>query len=151
MAYFLLKYFFISGAVVVCLYAWLLGMLTTTYFQAHVVYLHKIQMTWFKDLDVPENFGFLRGQVTPFSIKSSTGGLLYAWHVLRIELYCQHETALVAELPGYVLDVQLRLTLKLLRDDPDARMVIHVHGAAGTVGSGHRVLNYRALSAGHPN
>lgn len=25
-----------------------------------------------------------------------------------------------------------------------------MHGAGGTVGSGYRVLNYRALSAGHP-
>jgi abhydrolase domain-containing protein 12 len=42
------------------------------------------------------------------------------------------------------------LAFKLLRDDPDARLIIHMHGAAGTVGSGYRVPNYRALSAGQP-
>ncbi|CAF9912516.1 MAG: hypothetical protein ALECFALPRED_008135 [Alectoria fallacina] len=150
MVYLLFKYASISVAVLVGLYAGLLGLLTTSFFQAHVVYLHKIQMTWFKDLDVPEIFGFLHGQTTPFSIKSSTGGMLYAWHILPIELYRQHESALVAEPSGFALDITSRFAFKLLRDDPDARLIIHMHGAGGTVGSGYRVPNYRAVSAGQP-
>lgn len=150
MAHLLFKYASISAAVLVGLYAGLLGLLTTSFFQAHVVYLHKIQMTWFKDLDVPETFGFLRNQATPFSIKSSTGGTLYAWHILPVELYRQHEPALIAEPAGFVLDITSRFAFELLRDDPDALLVIHMHGAAGTVGSGYRVPNYRVLSAGQP-
>ena len=150
MAYLVFKYASISAAVLVGLYAGLLGLLTTSFFQAHVVYLHKIQMTWFKDLNVPENFGFLRSQTTPFTIKSSTGGPLYAWHILPVELYRQHEAALIAEPSGFATDISSRFTFKLLRDDPDARLIIHMHGAAGTVGSGYRVPNYRALSAGQP-
>ena len=150
MAFLVFKYASISAAVLVALYAGLLGLLTTSFFQAHVVYLHKIQMTWFKDLNVPENFGFLRGQTTPFAIKSSAGGSLYAWHILPVELYRQHETALLAEPAGFALDITSRFAFKLLRDDPDARLIIHMHGAAGTVGSGYRVPNYRALSAGQP-
>ncbi|MCJ1393767.1 hypothetical protein MMC18_006643 [Xylographa bjoerkii] len=147
---FLLKYASISVAVLVSLYAGLLGLLTTSSFQAHVVYLHKIQMTWFKDLDVPETFGFLRNQVTPFSITTSNGEALYAWHILPVELYRKHELALVAEPSGVVLDITHRLGFKLLHDDPDAWLILHFHGAAGTVGSGYRVPNYRALSAGQP-
>jgi abhydrolase domain-containing protein 12 len=150
MVHLLFKYASISAAVLVGLYASLLGLLTTSSFQAHVVYLHKIQMTWFKDLDVPENFGFRRNQATPFSIKSSSGGTLYAWHILPIELYRQHEPALIAESSGFVLDITSRFAFKLLRDDPDAWLILHMHGAAGTVGSGYRVPNYRALSAGQP-
>lgn len=150
MANVLFKYVSISAAVLIGLYAGLLGLLTTSFFQAHVVYLHKIQMTWFKDLDVPESFGFMRSQTTPFSIQSPTGGALYAWHILPIELYRQHETALLAEPAGFAVDVTARLAFKLLRDDPDARLIIHMHGAGGTVGSGYRVPNYRALSAGQP-
>ena len=138
------------AVVLVGLYACLLGLLTMSSFQAQVVYLHKIQMTWFKDLDVPENFGFLRGQTTPFAIRSSSGGLLYAWHILPVELYRQNEQALSAEPSGFALDMTFRLAFQLLRDDPNARMVIHMHGAGGTVGSGYRVPNYRALSAGQP-
>lgn len=144
------KYASISAAVLVGLYATLLGLLTTSTFQAHVVYLHKIQMTWFKDLDAPEIFGFLRNQVTPFSIKSSDGERLYAWHILPVELYRKHELSLVEEPIGFVSDITSRLAFKLLRDDPDARLILHMHGAAGTVGSGYRVPNYLALSAGQP-
>lgn len=46
-----------------------------------------------------------------------------------------------------------KFALGLLRVDPQARLVIHCHGAAGMVGSGYRVANYRALAAGgaaHP-
>ncbi|KAL8945982.1 MAG: hypothetical protein Q9222_007562 [Ikaeria aurantiellina] len=52
----------ILAAVVTGVYVAFLGFLTTAAFQAHAVYLHKIQMTWFKNLDVPESFGFLRDQ-----------------------------------------------------------------------------------------
>ncbi|KAL9611130.1 MAG: hypothetical protein Q9167_004210 [Letrouitia subvulpina] len=106
-------------------------------------------MTWFKDLDTPESFGFLRGQTTPFHIQSS-GGMLYAWHILPVELYRSHEIALTAEPCGFTPNITARLGFKLLRDDPEARLVIHMHGAGGTVGSGYRVPNYRALSAGNP-
>jgi abhydrolase domain-containing protein 12 len=145
-----LKYASISVAVAVGMYATLLGLLATSTFQSHVVYLHAIQMTWFKDLNVPEAFGFLRNQVTPFSIKTSDGERLYAWHILPVELYRKHELPLVAEQIGFVSDITSRLAFQLLRDDPEARLVLHMHGAAGTVGSGYRVPNYRALSAGQP-
>lgn len=150
MAITVLKYVSISIPVAVALYAVLIGLLTTTFFQSHVVYLHKVQMTWFKDLNVPETFGFLHNQVTPFHIKSSDGTPLYAWHVLPIELYRQHEVDLIAEPSGFVTDITSRLSFKLLRDDPEARLVLHFHGAAGTVASGYRTPNYRALSAGKP-
>ena len=132
MASSILKYASIFAAVSVGLYASLLGLLTSPVFQAHVVYLHKIQMTWFKDLDVPETFGFLRNQVTPFSLKTTDGERLYAWHILPVELYRKHELALVAEPIGFVSDITTRLAFQLLHDDPEARLILHMHGAAGT-------------------
>ena len=149
--YVFLRFASYATAIFLGLYATLLGLLTTPAFQAHVVYLHKIQMTWFKDLNVPESFGFLPNQVTPFNIKSPLGGRLYAWHILPVELYRQHELALIAEPAGFVDDITSRTAFKLLREDHEANLVIHMHGAAGTVGSGYRVPNYRALSAGQPS
>ena len=151
MIYHILKYGSSLAAVLIGLYAILLGLLTTSFFQIHAVYLHKIQLTWFKNLDIPESFGFLRNQVTPFFIRTSVGGELYAWHILPVELYRQHESALIAEPPELVPDFTARLAFKLLREDPDAQLILHLHGAAGTVGSGYRVPNYRALSAGQPS
>jgi abhydrolase domain-containing protein 12 len=146
----LFKYTSISIAVAIWLYATVLGLLTTSTFQSHAVYLHAIRLTWFKDLNVPETFGFLRNQVTPFSINTSDGERLYAWHILPVELYCKNELALIDEPIGFVSDITSRLAFQLLRNNPEARLVIHMHGAAGTVGSGHSVYNYRALSAGQP-
>ncbi|KAK3672224.1 hypothetical protein LTR78_007977 [Recurvomyces mirabilis] len=141
----------LAGGTVVALYAGLLGLLTTSWFQAHVVYLHAVQMTWGKDLDIPEVFGFLHNQVTPFRIKSVGVESLYTWHILPVGLYRQREIDLLHEASGFVPDITSRLGFKLLRDDPEARLVIHFHGAAGTVGSGYRGPNYRALSAGQPD
>jgi abhydrolase domain-containing protein 12 len=147
----LIKYGSLSIATVVGVYVCFIALLTTNSFQGHVIYLHKVQMTWFKDLDTPEVFGFLHNQVTPFGIQSKSGEKLYAWHILPIELYRKNEEVLLAEPSGYCLDITARHGFKLLRDDPDAYLIIHMHGAAGTVGSGYRVPNYRALSAGDPN
>ncbi|KFY80538.1 hypothetical protein V499_00613 [Pseudogymnoascus sp. VKM F-103] len=150
MAVFLFKYASTLIAFAAGLYATLLGLLTTASFQSEVIYLHAVKMTWFKNLNVPETFGFLNNQVTPFSIKTSDGERLYVWHILPTELYRKHELLLVAEPTGFVSDITCRLAFKILRDDPNAQLVLHMHGAGGTVGSGHRVSNYRALSAGEP-
>lgn len=65
-------------------------------------------------------------------------------------MYRKHEDSLAEEPAGFVTDIKSRRAFQLLRNDPDARLILHMHGAAGTVGSGYRVPNYRALSAGHP-
>jgi abhydrolase domain-containing protein 12 len=58
-------YYYTSLAIAIGsgLYVTLLGLLTTSSFQSHVVYLHAIQMTWFKNLNTPEMFGFMKNQV----------------------------------------------------------------------------------------
>ncbi|KAL3480416.1 Alpha/Beta hydrolase protein [Aspergillus californicus] len=117
----------ISLTAAVGLYAALLGLLTTPTSQSHVVYLHAVQMTWFKELNVPETFGFLINQ-----------------------LYRKNELGLTGEPTGFVSDITSRLSFQLLREDPEARLVIHMHGAGGTVASGYQVPNYRALATGNP-
>ncbi|KAK5687571.1 hypothetical protein LTS10_001710 [Elasticomyces elasticus] len=149
--FWILRYASITTGTAATLYVGLLALLTTSTFQTHVVYLHAIQMTWGKDLNFPEIFGFLHNQVTPFNIKSCNRETLYAWHILPIGLYHKHEKDLLTESSGFVDDVSDRLAFQLLRDDPEALLVIHFHGAGGTVGSGYRCPNYRALSAGQPN
>ncbi|CAG8354225.1 unnamed protein product [Penicillium salamii] len=144
------KYASILVAILIGLHAITIGLLTTATFQSHVVYLHAIQMTWFRDLNVPERFEFLKNQVTSFSIRTPDGERLHAWHIPPVELYRKHETSLLDEIVGLISDVKSRLGFQLLRDDPDTRLVLHMHGAGGTIASGCRVSNYRALSAAHP-
>lgn len=132
-------------------YAIFLGLLTIPFLQKQVIYLNKVTLTWGQDVNIPEQWGFLHNQVTPFHLKTPDGESLHAWHVLPIELYRRHEKKLLDELSGLVPDVTDRLGFKLLRDDPESLLVLYLHGAAGTLGSGHRPPSYRAISAGAPD
>lgn len=143
-------YIFLWIGCLLGIYPIFLALLTRKKFQAHLVYLHALQMTWFKNLNVPENFGFLKNQVTPFSISTPDGENLYAWHILPIQLYSRYEKTLQNESAGFVANITSRIAFRLLKDDSEAKLIIHMHGAAGTVGSGYRVSHYRALAAGHP-
>jgi abhydrolase domain-containing protein 12 len=78
----LLKLISVLAAIVAGLYAGLLAVLTTQFVQTHAVYLHAFQVTGNKDHNVPEMFGFFRGQVMTFNIFSSDGTPLHAWHIL---------------------------------------------------------------------
>ncbi|KAK0742964.1 Alpha/Beta hydrolase protein [Schizothecium vesticola] len=68
-------------------------------------------------------------------------------------IYLNHITLtwLAAETAGFVDDVTTSLSFKLLRDDPEALLVLYLHGAAGTLGSGFRPPSYRTMYAGAPD
>lgn len=133
------------------LYLLFLALLAIPAFQDHAIYLHKVTLTWFQDVNVPEQWGFLRNQVTPFLLFTPDGETLHAWHILPLESYRRNEDALRNEQDGLCMDISKRLGFKLLKEDPDARLVIYLHGAAGTLASGWRPQSYRAISAAAPN
>jgi abhydrolase domain-containing protein 12 len=136
---------------IVGFYVFFISLLTIPTLQDHVIYLHRVALTWFQDINVPEQWGFLRNQVTPFQLKTPDGETLHAWHVLPLEVYRTHQKDLREEPIGLCDDIEKRLSFKLLRDDPDTRLVLYFHGAAGTLGSGWRPQSYRAMSAAAPN
>jgi abhydrolase domain-containing protein 12 len=151
MLLFLVKLILGSAIISAGFYAGLLAALTTQFVQTHAVYLHAFQMTGNKDLNIPEMFGFLRGQVKPFNINSSDGNPLHAWHILPVRLHRRHMTELMQQPVGLVADVTGNLAFHLLRDDPNTLLAIHFHGAGGNMGSGYRIPNYRALAANGPD
>lgn len=129
-----------------------IGLLAIPVFQRQAIYLNHITLTWFQDLGIPEQWGFPKGQVTPFRLSTPDGETIHAWHILPLGLYLKHEHALIAEPAGGFIDhVANRLSFQLLRDDPSALLVLHLHGAAGTLGSGFRPPSYRAMSALAPD
>lgn len=136
---------------VVGFYAAFICLLTVPALQDHVIFLHKVTLTWFQDVNVPEQWGFLRNQVTPFHLETPNGETLHAWHVLPLEVYRKHQKDLREEPTGLCANIEERLSFKLLKDDPTAQLVIYFHGAAGTLGSGWRPQSYRALSATSTN
>lgn len=148
----LLKIAFLSFTIPITIYIGILGLVATfPSLQTHAFYLHRVTLTWFRDLNVPETFGFLHNQVTTFSISTPDGVKLHAWHVLPLGLYREHEKELLAQPSGFTHDMTSRLNFKLLRDDPEARLVIYLHGTAGTMASGWRPDNYRALYSCAPD
>lgn len=132
------------------LYLTFISLLATSYLQDHVMYLHRVTLTWAQDVNVPEQWGFLQNQVTPFQLKTPDGETLHAWHVLPLDAYLSYEGALRQEPTGLRQDLQDSLGFKLLKDDPEAVLVLYFHGAAGTLGSGWRPQSYRAISTAAP-
>ncbi|KAF2703798.1 alpha/beta-hydrolase [Pleomassaria siparia CBS 279.74] len=136
---------------IVGLYIAFISLLTIPVLQDHVIYLHRVTLTWFQDVNVPEQWGFLRNQVTPFHLSTPDGETLHAWHILPLETYRRHQKELKNEPVGLCSDITTRLSFKLLKEDPSAQLVIYLHGAAGTLGSGWRPQSYRAISAAATN
>ncbi len=134
-------------------YFLVLGLLTIPFLQNHVIYLHRVSTTWFQDLNIPEQWGFLRNQVTPFTLSTPDGVTLHAWHILPLGLYHRHQEELIEkmELEDIHTDIIERLGFKLLRDDPDSLLVLFFHGAGGTLGAGWRPAGFRAMHAGAPD
>jgi hypothetical protein len=146
----LFRFASVSLASSTTIYSGLLNLLTIPLLQTHVFYLHHVTLTWQKDLNVPESFGFLHNQVTPFSIGTPNREILHAWHVLPSELYRRNERQLIAQPSDFATDIASRLAFQLLRDDSDARLVLYLHSTVGGLGSGWRPASYRALYSGTP-
>jgi abhydrolase domain-containing protein 12 len=136
---------------IIGIYTTFIALLTIPTLQDHVIYLHRVTLTWFQDVNFPEQWGFLRNQVTPFHITTPDGETLHAWHVLPLETYRQHADELRKDSAGFCDDIQQRRSFALLKEDPNAQLVIYLHGAGGTLGSGWRPQSYRALSAASAN
>jgi len=132
------------SAGIIGLYVAFISLLTINTLQDYVIYLHRVTLTWFQDVNVPEQWGFLRNQVTPFHLNTPDGETLHAWHVLPLEIYRQNQQELRNEDTGLCNDITSK-------GDPSAQLVLYFHGAAGTLGSGWRPQSYRAISAAAPN
>lgn len=140
-----------AAASVTAAYLIFLCLLAIPFFQKQAIYLHRVVLTWFQDANVPELWGFLPNQVTPFNLRTSDGETLHAWHILPLETYRRNEKQLVEEASGLAKDPKTRTSFKLLQEDPNALLVLYFHGAAGTLGSGWRPPSYRALYAAAPD
>ena len=139
----------IGLTVPVGVYAVVLGTLLTPYFQrlwvdyplipvysnyfvvlrysSSSLYAHKINTLFYHDINNAEQFGFNKGQVTPFTIRSPDGETLYAWHILPIDVYARHEKTLRNEKRphGPVEDFTKTTAFRLLTSNQDpARVVV---------------------------
>ena len=147
----MLRFALWAMAVATATYFIFLAILTIPFFQDQVIYLNRVVLTWFQDVNIPETWGFLHNQVTPFNLRTPDRATLHAWHILPLETYRKNEQQLIMEPSGLANDLKTRLSFKLLREDPNALLVLYFHGAAGTLASGWRPPSYRALYAAAPD
>jgi abhydrolase domain-containing protein 12 len=89
--------------------------------------------------------------VTPFALRTPDSETIRAWHLLPLTIYYRNQAALCKQQSGFVADIESTLNLKLLRNDPEALLVVYLHGAGETLGSGFRPPSYRAISAAAPD
>jgi abhydrolase domain-containing protein 12 len=148
-----LKAVLITLGVPVTVYVGLLGFLIAApSFQAYAVYLHKVTLTWRKDLNVPEQFGFLFNQVVPFHIGTEDGVKLHAWQIAPSGVYEENQRDIMGQdLSGPVDDITKTVNFRLMRDDPEAILVIYMHGTSGTMGSTIRPTAYRNIYSAAPH
>ncbi|KAF8456737.1 Alpha/Beta hydrolase protein [Kalaharituber pfeilii] len=135
----------VGGTYICCLL-----LLINPWLQRNAIYMHKLQLTWNSDLTKPEQFGFAKNQVASFYIPTPDGEKLFAWHVLPLALYAEHRDILLNTDSGFIEDITQSTAFQLLQSDPEARLIIHFHGNAGTVGAGYRPVYMRSLSAASP-
>ncbi|RYP57153.1 hypothetical protein DL769_009654 [Monosporascus sp. CRB-8-3] len=116
------------------------------YFQRLFMYAHKFNTLFWHDVDKPEYWGFATNQVTPFSINTADGETLYSWHVLPLRTYMKHESRLQSQKGGFCADVTSAESFKILKDDPEARLIIYFHGNAGHIAQAVRTDAYHTLT-----
>ncbi|KAK7431190.1 hypothetical protein QQZ08_002230 [Neonectria magnoliae] len=122
------------------LYCVFLGLGITPFFQ------RQVHTLWWTDINKPEQWGFARNQVTPFSLRTSDEETIYAWHILPLPLYLQNEAAIAAQTPGFSKDFTHTESFRLLKEDPESLLVLYFHGNAGHIAQGFRPDSYHTLT-----
>jgi hypothetical protein len=90
------------------------------------LYAHKFNTLFYHNINNAEQFGFAKGQVTPFNIRTPDGETLYAWHILPLDVYARNEKALRDDprRSGPVEHFESTTAFKLLSSSADARVVV---------------------------
>ncbi|KAF1975502.1 hypothetical protein BU23DRAFT_75653 [Bimuria novae-zelandiae CBS 107.79] len=114
-----------------------------------LLYMHKIHHGYFQNVTNPEEYGFAKGQATPFWLDTSDGEKLFCWHVLPLDVYLENEMEIVSAAGDGVVEAEdfaSTLGAKFMRKDAKSRLVVNFHGNAGHLALGWRPSIYRSMS-----
>ncbi|KAK9466037.1 Alpha/Beta hydrolase protein [Lipomyces arxii] len=121
--------------------------------QRNFLFLNKIKLGSKDTLYHPETVGFGHNQVAPFWLTTADGIKLLGWHVLPLDVYESHLNVLRSR-PATDEAIDCgelgRGHLDILKEDPDARVIVYFHGNSGCISSIHRPDIYRALISTDP-
>ena len=129
--------------------------LTVPLIQRSALYAHHVNPTWWQNLTNVEQFGFLHHQVQPFTLVTPDNESLFAWHIVPTHLYLENEKDLTTQVEFGCKDSTAVIDTKgiqLLRNDPNAHVIVNFHGNAGHLASAVRPATYqRWLSLSTPS
>ncbi|PHH81954.1 hypothetical protein CDD82_7441 [Ophiocordyceps australis] len=128
------------------IYALLLALLAIPALQRHALYAHKITTLHWSNINKPESWGFAINQVTPFTLNTPDGQSLYTWHITPLPLYLKHEAAITQQPLGLCAHFEKTESFRLLKQDPEARLILYFHGNAGHIAQAVRPDTYHALT-----
>ncbi|KAF3941152.1 hypothetical protein ABW19_dt0202400 [Dactylella cylindrospora] len=123
--------------------ALLSALLVSPAVQKNLLYLHRVRLPIWPDIARPEQLGFAANEVTPFNIATPDNETLFSWHILPHGVYAKNRDELLQRDVGLVDDITETLGFKLLKEDPEARLLIFFHGNAGNVAQGYRTEAFR--------
>lgn len=63
--------------------------------------------------------------MTPFNLVTPDGETLFSWHVMPLPLYLQNEALMAGQSSGLANDFTETEAFRLLKDDPEARLVLY--------------------------
>jgi pimeloyl-ACP methyl ester carboxylesterase len=123
--------------------------------QRPAFYAHHANPTLWQNLSDVEAFGFLPRQVQPFTLTTRDNETLFAWHILPVHLYLEHEAELLASPEFGVKTAEAvveSVALRVLAQDPEAVVVVNFHGNAAHLASAQRPATYgRQLGLSRPD
>jgi pimeloyl-ACP methyl ester carboxylesterase len=119
--------------------------LTVPYIQRNALYAHKVNPSLFQNLSDVEHFGFLHHQVQPFTMTTPDDETIYAWHLLPLHLYHEHQEELTGQ-DNYGLkrseSVIDTVAFRILANNSNAHVVLNFHGNAAHLASAWRPAAY---------
>lgn len=86
-------------------------------------------------------------QVATFRIGTKDGERLFAWLVAPLGVYARHVDK-ITQVKSVQGVIEQHPVFRLLKEDPEARLVIYFHGNTGTVAQDRRTEEYRMYSSG---
>ncbi|KAI0671098.1 alpha/beta-hydrolase [Trametes maxima] len=122
------------------IYACLIGLLATPFFQRHAIYQHAIRVPWGAKFDLPEKYGLAPGKTLNLKLTTSDNVTIGAWFVLSEPAY----QSLRISSPVALVQPSIETVQEALRAYPT---VLYFHGNAATRAAPMRVQHYSSYTS----
>ncbi|OSD02496.1 alpha/beta-hydrolase [Trametes coccinea BRFM310] len=124
-------------------YACIIALLATPFFQRHAVYQHAVRIPWGAKFELPEKYRLAPGKTLNLKLTASDNVTIGAWFVLSEPFYqsLRHASPSPLEQPS-LADVQ-----EAVRSHPT---ILYFHGNAATRAAPKRVQHYAAFTSRLP-